>query len=100
MDYTQIEKDTFFLVNKIRSEPQSFIPALEKLTKCFKGKTYKIPGTKINIVTAEGVSAVSEAIQFLKVIFIRYNILYQNYTSVKDYTLQLKIIVLILEKIV
>ena len=68
MDYTQIEKDTFFLINKLRSNPQSFIPALENLTKCFKGKTYKIPGTKINIVTAEGVAAVSEAIQFLKVI--------------------------------
>lgn len=67
MDYTQIEKDTFFLVNKLRLEPQSFISPLEKLTQCFKGKTYKIPGTKINIVTAEGVSAVAEAIQFLKV---------------------------------
>jgi hypothetical protein len=67
MDYTQIEKDTFFLINQLRMDPHSFISPLEKLTKCFKGKTYKIPGTKINIVTAEGVSAVSEAIQFLKV---------------------------------
>ena len=78
MDYTQIEKDTFFLINKIRENPQSFIPELEKLTKFFKGKTYKIPGTKINIVTAEGVSAVSEAIQFLKVDLTRSNTPFQS----------------------
>ena len=68
MEYPQIEKETLDLIDRLRSDPQSFIPALESLSKCFKGKTYKIPGTKINIVTAEGVKAVSEAIQFLKVI--------------------------------
>ena len=70
MDYTQIEKETFFLINQLRAEPHKFIAPLEKLTKCFKGKTYKIPGTKLNIVTAEGVGAVSDAIIFLKVILI------------------------------
>lgn len=70
MDYTQIEKETFFLINQLRAEPHKFIAPLEKLTKCFKGKTYKIPGTKLNIVTAEGVGAVSDAIAFLKVLLI------------------------------
>ena len=74
MDFIQIEKETFLMINDIRANPQLLIPELEKLSTYFKGKTYKIPGTKINIVTAEGVAAVNEAIQFLKVLFLFFYI--------------------------
>jgi hypothetical protein len=69
MDFVQKEKETFLLINEIRANPQMIVSELEELATYFKGKTYKVPGTKVNIVTAEGVAAVNEAIQFIKVLF-------------------------------
>lgn len=67
-NYEDIKMKTFNLINQTRMNPQMFVRELEALTATFKGKTYRIPGTNINIVTQEGRFAVDDAIKFLKVL--------------------------------
>lgn len=52
--------------NKIRKNPQSFIPILEKQLTYFKGSILYRPGTNVGLQTNEGPSAVKECIKFLK----------------------------------
>ena len=66
-NYQRIENETFKMINQLRNTPSSFIKELEKLALTFNGKTYRLPGSKVNIVTAEGRYAVDDAIKFLKV---------------------------------
>ena len=66
-DYQRIETETFKMINQLRNTPSSFIKDLEKLALAFNGKTYRLPGSKVNIVTAEGRYAVDDAIKYLKV---------------------------------
>ena len=66
--YTEIEMKTFELINQTRMNPQMYVKELSHLATTFKGKTYQIPGTNVNIVTQEGRKAVDDAVKFLKVI--------------------------------
>ena len=66
-----VERETFGLINLIRTNPSYLIPDLERLAKSFQGKSYRMPGTDLKIVTVEGRAAVDEAIAFLKVDFLR-----------------------------
>lgn len=59
---------TFNLINQTRMNPKMYIKELQKLTSSFKGKTYRVPGSNVNVVTQEGRYAVDDAIRFLKVI--------------------------------
>jgi uncharacterized protein YkwD len=51
--------------NIARTNPQAYAAKLENLTKYFQGDLLKIPG-RIPLKTQEGVSAVNEAISYLK----------------------------------
>lgn len=62
-----VERETFGLINLIRSNPLYLIPDLERLANSFQGNSYRVPGTDLKIVTVEGRAAVDEAIAFLKV---------------------------------
>ena len=73
-NYRDIEMKTYNLINQTRMNPQMFVKELEVLTTTFKGKTYRIPGTNINIVTQEGRYAVDDAIKFLKVFLVLLSI--------------------------
>lgn len=68
-NFASVEMKTFNLINQTRINPKMYIKELQNLTKTFKGKTYRIPGTNVNIVTQEGRAAVDDAIKFLKVNF-------------------------------
>lgn len=68
-NYEDIKRKTYDLINQTRANPQMFVKELQALTATFKGKTYRLPGTNINIVTQEGRFAVDDAIKFLKVYF-------------------------------
>lgn len=50
--------DAFEVQNKLRTDPKSYIPKLEKMLKYFKGKVYKPPGESVGCTTNEGTSAV------------------------------------------
>jgi uncharacterized protein YkwD len=52
--------------NKIRADPKSYIPILEKYLTYFKGSVIYMPGSRVGIQTQEGKAAVSECIEFLK----------------------------------
>jgi uncharacterized protein YkwD len=65
VNYAQIEKEILEEHNKLRTEPKSYITVLENHLTMFKGDVFTYPG-KIGIRTREGVSAVNEAIKFLK----------------------------------
>jgi predicted HAD superfamily phosphohydrolase len=66
-NYHDIEMKTFNLINQTRMNPQTFVKELSHLATTFKGNTYQLPGTNINIVTQEGRAAVDDAVKFLKV---------------------------------
>ena len=63
--FDDLEKELFQLHNKIRSDPQSYIPKLKEYLKYFRNKIYHPPGED-PIQTYEGVEAFEDAIQFLK----------------------------------
>jgi uncharacterized protein YkwD len=61
---SQLEKEVIIEMNKVRTNPQSYIPMMEKYKKRFKGNKVKI-GKRKYMLTREGVSAVDETIAFL-----------------------------------
>lgn len=63
--YESFEKDFLNELNKVRLNPQSIIPSLEKLLTQFNGNILKRQG-EVPLQTNEGPSAVKEAISFLK----------------------------------
>jgi len=66
MDYQQIERDVFEMMNKVRAQPRILIEDLRTMLQFFQGNTYKDPVSRINIITNEGPLAVQEAIAFLQ----------------------------------
>lgn len=65
INYKKYEAEFIKEVNRIRTQPQSYIPYLEEKIKYFKGNIYEQPG-EIPLETQEGAKAVTEAINFLK----------------------------------
>jgi uncharacterized protein YkwD len=65
--WEQLKKDVAKEHSKIRKNPKSYIPLLEKVIKYFKGKVIYKPGETAGLITNEGKSAYEECIQFLKV---------------------------------
>ncbi len=52
-------------LNKLRSEPMSFLPDLKERLKCFEGRRLRL-GPQLVLVTQEGPKAVEEAMAFLR----------------------------------
>lgn len=66
MDWKVFSLDVFELQNKVRRNPQSFIPVLEKAITRFYGKVLKTEDGLAAVETDEGADAYYEAIEFLK----------------------------------
>ena len=62
---TKVDKEIFTLLNKVRAEPTSFVPYLQKMLEQFDGDVLKREG-KTNLRTNEGPKAVREAIEYLQ----------------------------------
>ncbi len=52
-------------MNLVRTKPHVYAGFLREMRKNFKGKLYRMPGSKMLLQTSEGVAAVDEAISFL-----------------------------------
>ena len=65
VNFNKLKQEILDEHNKLRANPQSFIPILENHLKYFKGDVFTKPG-EIGIQTNEGKPAVTEAINFLK----------------------------------
>ena len=65
VDFNQLARETFVEHNKIRENPQCYIPLLEERLTYFKGNSMHLPG-EIPIRTREGPQAVKECIEFLR----------------------------------
>jgi len=65
MDYKKLAQSVHYAQNQVRRDPQSFIPKLEAMLKCFDGTLYRKPG-KIPLRTNEGPAAIKECIDFLR----------------------------------
>ncbi|WP_054464483.1 MULTISPECIES: CAP domain-containing protein [Planktothricoides] len=64
-NFSALEQAIIQETNAARTNPTAYAAKLEKQTKYFEGGILKIPG-QTPLMTQEGVSAVNEAIQFLK----------------------------------
>lgn len=64
-DYSAYQELIFKYLNKVRTDPQSFIPLIQKELNYFKGQIFMRPGN-LAIKTNEGAAAFNEAIEFLK----------------------------------
>jgi uncharacterized protein YkwD len=64
--YTTLAKQVFEEHNRVRTNPKSYIPFLEKELTYFKGDTMYRPGSNIGIITNEGKAAYHDCINFLK----------------------------------
>jgi uncharacterized protein YkwD len=62
---SQLEKDVIVEMNKVRANPQSYIPMMEEYKERFIGNRIQLPQRKF-MMTKEGRAAVNEAIAFLK----------------------------------
>ena len=65
-DFSRLKQEIINEHNKIRRNPKSYIPILEKQLKWFRGTVLERPDLDCGIQTSEGVSAYKEAINFLK----------------------------------
>ena len=65
IDFEELEKQIYQILNQIRKNPQSFIPKLEESLNHFREKIYHKPGED-PIQTYEGPEAIEDAINFLK----------------------------------
>lgn len=65
VNFKTYESEFIIETNKVRQNPQSYVPLLENLLKYFKGNVLSLPG-KIPLETNEGPSAIKDAINFLK----------------------------------
>ncbi|MBV6628124.1 MAG: CAP domain-containing protein [Rivularia sp. (in: Bacteria)] len=61
---SELEKEVIIEMNKVRANPQSYIPILRQYKKRFKGNKVKI-GKRKYMMTREGVAVVDETIEFL-----------------------------------
>ncbi|MEM6403423.1 MAG: CAP domain-containing protein, partial [Cyanobacteria bacterium P01_D01_bin.116] len=61
---SQLEKEVIAEMNKVRANPQSYIPIMKEYKKRFNGKKVRLSNNRY-IVTNEGIAAVDEAIAFL-----------------------------------
>ncbi|AFY53480.1 uncharacterized protein with SCP/PR1 domains [Rivularia sp. PCC 7116] len=61
---SQLEKEVIIEMNKVRQNPQSYIPILQEYKQRFEGNKIKI-GDRKYMMTKEGVAVVDEAIEFL-----------------------------------
>ncbi|MEL6165281.1 MAG: CAP domain-containing protein [Cyanobacteria bacterium J06628_3] len=61
---SQLEKEVIAEMNKVRANPQSYIPIMEKYKKRFEGKKVRI-NKRTYMVSKEGIAVVDEAIAFL-----------------------------------
>ncbi len=62
---SRLEKEVITEMNKVRTNPQSYIPMMEEYKNRFQEKRVKVGESKY-LLTKEGVAAVDEANQFLK----------------------------------
>ncbi len=60
----KLDKEILELLNKVRQDPKSFVPSLNKVLNQLDGEVIKREG-KSNIRTNEGAKAVTEAIDYL-----------------------------------
>jgi uncharacterized protein YkwD len=65
IDFSNYPEEVLVWHNKLRTDPQSFIPLLEDHLAHFQGNLYKYPG-EIPVSTTEGPKPVKEAIEFLR----------------------------------
>ena len=65
-DYTKLKNEIIKEHNRLRTNPKSYIPILERYIKWFKGNILEKPDSDCGIETLEGVAAYKEAINFLK----------------------------------
>jgi len=63
---TDLERQMVVEMTKIRENPLSLIPHLEKRLQYFKGNVYQAPGCSRLLRTFEGPKAVQEAINYCK----------------------------------
>lgn len=63
---SQLEKEIVDEMNLARTEPQKYAGFVEEFKKYYDGNRLTIPGRKKALVTAEGLAAVDEAINFLR----------------------------------
>jgi len=63
---TPLEQDILTETNVARTQPQVYAAKLEQLRQDFTGKALRIPEKKLTLLTTEGLSALEEAICFLK----------------------------------
>jgi len=64
-DLSRLEKAIAREMNRVRMNPSAYVNLLEDRRKYYKGNLRQIPG-EISLITNEGVRAVDEAINFLK----------------------------------
>jgi inorganic pyrophosphatase len=67
LEMNQLQYQVFDVINDVRTFPASLVKELEEMLKHYSGKTYINPKTKKETITSEGIEAVKEAIEFLKV---------------------------------
>lgn len=65
-DASQLEREVFAAINRVRTEPAAMLPALERQLECFDGMVLRCPGATTGIMTREGPAAIHDAMAFLR----------------------------------